>query len=752
MPTITFQPGYHPAILALLAVAALLLVGIGYARAFGALKARKWLLLYVLRLAAIVIVLLLLFRPVLSFQRDVIQRRGVVFLIDRSASMSVTDDGAGGSRLENAMDRVAAWWRKLSTSFDPLLIAFADTPEFLEGLDSLATLHADGEATSLSRALTAAAQTKIARNPEAVFLLSDGIHNGAGDPALLAQHLGVPVYAVGVGNVLRDRASYHDIRLTGVDVPEQMAVKNRARIRGYVEAIGYSGRVVTALLEEDQQEVARQEVVLDDVEGSQEMTFEFLPQSKGLHTYTIRIPPLADEKIPQNNARSASALVADARIRVLYVEGTLRAEYGALVGRFLSKDPNVEFCSLIQTRPNVFLHRSNMEGLELSSIPSDAETMNRFDVFILGDLDSSYLQPEQVELLQQRVEQGAGLLMLGGYHSLGPGGYGTNPLGAILPVLPGDREIGQITEPFQMELTPDGRRHPIFANIIQFFPSAVGEAEITGLPPLEGCVRVAGARPSATVLAIHPTVQTSRGQPMPVLATQPVGDGRTAVFTGDTTRNWHQTMRTLDRETPFLRFWGQMVRWLAGRDDQVETEAGISATTDKAYYEPGGLVTIRSVVRGEEGEAADSANVTAVIHDPRGRSETIQLGPTGGPAGNYQATFEPEVSGRYEIQVSAAVDDQQLDAEPLQIDVGRPDLEFDRLDLDEQMLVNIAQQSGGRYAHISTADRLIDWLIERQQKRRVQWEVPLYWPPVLWVLFVAVVTLEWSLRRRFLLR
>ena len=33
--------------------------------------------------------------------------------------------------------------------------------------------------------------------------------------------------------------------------------------------------------------------------------------------------------------------------------------------------------------------------------------------------------------------------MLGGYHSLGPGGYGGTPLGEVLPVLLGSRDIGQ---------------------------------------------------------------------------------------------------------------------------------------------------------------------------------------------------------------------------------------------------------------------------------------------------------------------
>ena len=81
-----------------------------------------------------------------------------------------------------------------------------------------------------------------------------------------------------------------------------------------------------------------------------------------------------------------------------------------------------------------------------------------------------------------------------------------------------------------------------------------------------------------------------------------------------------------------------------------------------------------------------------------------------------------------------------------------PGLEFDRLGLDDQTLAEIAQASGGQYAHISTADRLIEQLQRRQQSRLVQYEVKLYWPPLMWLSFVGVLTTEWIMRRKYMLR
>lgn len=750
MPTLSFHPGYGGILLLGVAGGAMMLVAIFYARAYRALRPGQWTLLYLLRLAAIAMVLMLLFRPVLSFQQEQVQRRGVVMLVDRSASMGIADDAAGGTRLEQAADRVSLWVRKLSRDFDTHVIAFSELPVPLGTLEEISRLQPAGSATSLSRALEAAAKMKAARDIEAVFLLSDGVHNSGGDPLASARKLGLPIDTIGIGSALRDRAA-GDIRITGLDVPDEMPVQHLARIKAYVDAVAFAGRVVRGALEEDGQQVAERELVLDDTEGPQELTFEFTPAVKGVHTYTVKVPAAAEERIPQNNARSASSLVVEARIRVLYIEGTLRAEYGAIVGRFLSKDPNIEYCALVQTRPNVFMHRSNIAGLELKTIPQGQAEIDRFSVFILGDIDSSYLRPAQMQLIRDRVHRGAGLLMIGGYHSLGPGGYQDTPLAEVLPVFLGERDIGQITEPFTPQLTAAGRQHPVFANIAQFFPGMGREAEISGLPPLEGSVRVRGARPGASILAVHPNERAGES-PMPVLAVQPWGEGRAAVFTADTTRSWHQMLRTLDRETPFLRFWGQVVRWLANRGEDVKAAAGITATTDRASYEPESPITISAVVRGNEGEAVPGARVTATIQGPGNAAREVTLSPAEGPGGHFRAAFSPEQPGRYQITITARHEEQVWQADPLQVDVGRPNLEFERLNLDEKMLVALASQSGGQYAHIRTADRLVERLQRRQERRKVQREIPLARPPLLWGTFVAALTAEWLLRRRYLLR
>jgi uncharacterized membrane protein len=776
MYSFTLEQGSGFGTMLIVLAAAILLAGMFYLRAFGQLKRGQWQTLFLLRSFAILLVVMLIFRPVYSHQKQLTNKPSLIFLLDRSASMSIADDASGVTRFNQARGQIEKWREKLQNDFDLRVVDFAENARPLKDFSELNGLAPDGASTSLAGAIAAAGRQVPRDDVEAVILLSDGINNTARNPLEAADKAGLRLHAIGVGASLRSSTSYRDVQVSSIDCPDRMTMGNLARISATVEGIGLPGRVVQVHLEEDGKKIAEQELTLGPNQGdspifrgdgavsqgdlqlapknatvpagAQPVTFDFRPMEKGKHTYAVIVPPLAEEKIAENNRRRAISLVVEAGIKVLYIEGTLRAEYGALADRFLAKDPDLQFYALVQTRPNVFLKRTNMNGVDLAAIPKDAETFGKFDVFILGDLDSSYFRPEQQELLVNRIREGAGLIMLGGYHSLGPGGYSGTPLGNVLPMQLGSREIGQATDPFLPTLTPDGVRHPIFANIAGFFPTEQGPAKMPGLPPLDGCTKVESARPGATVLANLSAEKNS----MPVLAVQPLDKGRTAIFTGDTTRKWQQGPKAMNQESPYLRFWGQMVRWLAGRASNLEAGANLAAALDKAYYEPEEGIRISATVRDKEGQAAANAKVTAKIAGPGGKSTTLTLAPEPGSPGRYDAVFDPPAPGEYQFDMIATLGNERLTADKLAAEVGRPNLEFEKLDLDDKLLARLAAYTKGRYLHISSADLLLDQLDRSTRSRSEFTEGKLYNPPLFWAMFVGVLSLEWILRKKYQLR
>ena len=459
------------------------------------------------------------------------------------------------------------------------------------------------------------------------------------------------IHTVGVGASLRNNPSFRDVQVTGIDCPDRMMLGNLARVTGSIEAIGLGGHVVQACLDEDGRQIAQTELTLDPTGNPQQVAFDFRPTTKGRHSYTVRVPPVAGERIVENNQRSAVASVDQAQLHVLYIEGTLRAEYGALVDRFLAKDPDLGFCALVQTRPNVFLRRTNMPELRLAAIPSDQAAIDKFEVFILGDLDSIFLRPAQQEMLLKRIRAGAGLVMLGGYHSLGPGGYADTPLGRALPVELGDRQIGQFTEPLLPVLTPEGRRHPIFANIDQFFPTQQGPAEIAGAPAAGRLhARRAGpARRFGLGHAHRPRQARCRCWP----SRRWIAAGWPSL---PATRRATGSRGPSARPRVALRAFLGPDGPLAGRP--VGNGRSAKRASPSRPTRPPTTPASRSISQPScatrTAKAPPARRSLPNSTDPTAGHERIALSPVSGPSGHYAGVFEPRASGRYEISVACA--------------------------------------------------------------------------------------------------
>ena len=69
----------------------------------------------------------------------------------------------------------------------------------VDDLAALKKLKPGGEATSLARAVAAASQAAPDKDLAAIVMLSDGVHNAAGDPVDAAELIGVNVHTIEIG-------------------------------------------------------------------------------------------------------------------------------------------------------------------------------------------------------------------------------------------------------------------------------------------------------------------------------------------------------------------------------------------------------------------------------------------------------------------------------------------------------------------------------------------------------------------------
>lgn len=739
--------------MAAVAAGAAVLLAVGYWLGMRRLRPLDVAILFALRVAALAVVILLLFRPTVHFASRLTERGQVIVLVDESMSMGVKDGPGGLNRLGWAQDvlmRPQGVLERLRRNFDVAVYAFAGSVRTVP-LDEVRDLVPVGESTRLSNAVGAVGEKVPRESLAGVIMLTDGIDTSGVDPADAIVGRGVPMYTVGVGTRLDEDADFRDLFVQDVRTPRYVMVDNVSEVTVAVGGVGYAGREVTVQTREGETVLASARAVVRGAGATELVPLKFTPRKVGQFEFVAEVPPESDERVSENNRMEFTLVVTEPKVRVLYVEGSARPEYKFLK-RALDSDPNMEVLALVQVAPGVFMQQGRVGDLALAGVPSDEEVLRQFRVFVFGDIDRAHFGEEVLRAVERAVSNGAGLLMLGGRASLGPGGYEGSPLEEVSPVLFGPRSVGRAEEPFLFRLTREGQGHPIFEGTEEFF-SETARPVGRPVPMLQGCTRVVNLKPGALVLAEHPTAEGLDRERLPVAVVQSYGQGRAMVFTADTTWRWFLELRPLGAETPYARFWAQAVRWLAGQEARKASgEPGLTMYTDRLRYSLGEAVRVRVVARAEDGQAADRATITVAIapaEDEKAFGTMLQLSYMPGTAGEYAGEFTPAEAGAYVARASGTQDGMPLGS-PVSTTfrVGNPNLEFERLSVNEELLRRVAELTGGRYAPAVRAEEVVESLRRVEVERQVARSYRLWNAPYFFLLFVCVVTAEWVMRRR----
>ena len=753
--------------LMLLGAVIILAVGVFYSTVYSYLGRRRMTALLVLRFGAIMALLLVLFKPAVSVQPAAGESKPLLpILLDRSASMSAADQANLPKRYQQAVEALASQEQRLAENFSVAWFHFAADCLEVEDVEELSGLSPTGEgtdATDIAAALRRAAGNSSAGELAGIVLISDGLHNAPGDVQAAAAESPVPIYAFGVGSREENAAGLRNVRLLTVDAPTEAIENNVTTIAATLRLTGWANIPSRIILTENGRQVADKQILAES--GNETMTVQLkwtpgepVAENKGpdIRKLRIAVEPNPAEAVADDNAAELHVLVTSPRIRVLYVEGTMRPEYKYLK-RTLAADPNIKSICMVRFAENRFLSQGGIDGKRLAGLPSTDEDFALFDVIILGDLDRTFLSDDQMERIRRFVNDGKALLMLGGRNSLGPGGYGGTPIETALPILCGSRSEPQETTKFVPQLTAAGASSPIFAGIGEYFSSPTSQAG-KPIPELLGCVAVPGAKPAANVLAIHPMRRNADG-PLIVLAVQQFGAGRSAVFTADTTWQWYLRLQPLGADSPYHRFWGQLIRYLAGVDKAQRTGvSSVLARLDQAYLRQGEELKITAQVKDDETQPASNASVTAILRIEGKETDALQvaLSPAA-TAGIYSASARPAVSGKYTVTITAKdKSGKTLGTDRLPFIVAPHSKETDRLARDDALLQAVADARDGRYAELAALPDVVDKLI-RQRQASMPPAPPakqynLYNFTLLFLLFVALLTAEWILRRNWQLQ
>ena len=746
MPRLSFYPvGSY----LLVVVAALVLVGLLWLPpSSGRVSGRRRAVLTGLRLGVVLLVLLAMLRPTLVYVKTTLQSATLVLLADASRSMSVPDEANGRTRweaLRHTLSGAEAALDKLGEKFEVKAYTFDAVARPIELAGGKLPLPEtpEGQQTAIGAVLEDVLREQASKRLLGVVLLSDGAQRARPPRDALPQTAAArlkyvgPLYAFRFGKS-RGLGQAKDVAVAELLADSQVFVKNQLTVTGQIRADGYANRTLPVqLLVENasgEMEVVDQQE-LEVTSGGQRMSvrFTYVPQRAGEIKLSLEAVGQPGELVKTNNRLSTFVNVLKGGLNVLYIE---------------SFPPRVEQKFLrraLDASADIRVDLVNLNPRDPDRRPKDWDepfAPGKYDVYILGNLDSSLLTADELKQLAATVADGAGLLMLGGFQSFGPGGYAGTPLDAILPVRMAANERQRPEDPLRTDLhlrgplkmvpTQIGQAH--FA--LQLGANRQETAEIwNALPPLEGANRFDGLKPGGRVLATTPNGE-------PLLVDQVVAGGRVMAFAGDST--WRWWMR--GAEAAHKRFWRQVVLWLA---DKEQSEGSVWIELPQRRFSPGQRVSFTAGARSPTGDPIDDARFEVKVVLPNATEHPVQL--VAGPSESTGSLRDTETAGDYTIRVTATQNGQALGQTEARFVVFQQDLELDQAVADAALLESLAAITGGKSLVPEELTGLIEHLSEqtdafevREETKKTLWDT---W--TLLLILVGLLGTEWYLRKRW---
>jgi hypothetical protein len=737
-----------------------------------------------LRMLLFLLLLLLLLRPVLVFKVETSIRRTLLMLFDASGSMNIRDPRFDEADLKRAalakdlldprsgldamLDPARAGELKLVPRVEvlkavlknprlALLEKFAksfdlETYTFGQALAELAAgpampeapasawvdqLEAKSPSTALGDAVRDLLMRKRGQPLAGIFLGTDGASNTGSqalEAARLARAEGVPLYLYGVGIT-----SPRDIIVANMFTQDVAFVKDELPVTVRVRGQGLRGQSAKMVLRLGNEVVASQELTFAD-DDEQTVALPFTPTAMGEFELSASIDPRDDEAVKDNNVVTQRLKVIDSKVKVLFAEQAPRWEFRYLQSVLL-RDRRLELkCWLVEGDPSI----AGGEGSPyLKTFPTTKDELFQYDLVILGDVGPKELGAAPMQWLAEFVAKfGGSCLFLAGPRS-NPAGYRGTELEKMLPV-----ELAEAAatkqgpeRPTLLELTAHGRTEPMLKL------SAKDDENVAiwrRFPKVYSVARVARAKPAAQVLLQDSDeTKASKFGKMPVVAQQQFGLGQ--VFYVGTDNTWRWRRNADERLYPLL--WGQIAQKL-GLRHLLGGSKRTQLTVDKQSYSTGDRVTVYARLYGADFNPIKDASVEG--------GYTVKL--PGGPAAGERQTVTlravPEQPGMYRGDFTALAPGTHqfsVKSDPgtfVEFSVAEPKFESGETAMNEPLLKQMAEISGGAYFREETLSKLAEAMSSKQERVASTVDAELWSSPFYFLLILAVATTEWALRKR----
>lgn len=722
------------------------------------LTRRRRMTLFTLRALTLLLLLLAMWRPTRVATETRKLPGSLVMMLDSSRSMQITDSLGDKSRwdaLKSVISSASDVLAELAKSWDLKIYQFdeATKPLKSESLSEDLSEQPEGPQTAIGSALEDVLGQEAEQRIVAVLLLSDGAQRAFAPRDMPPQNVvrrlaidEIPLYTFTFGKPALGLQK--DLRVDDLLVNDVAFAETPITVSATIGADGYANQKFNVRLlwetpEGEMEVVDTRQVKIEKQKKRFNVPLTHTPMHPGEYKVSVQIESPEGELAISNNEQTTFVTVMKGGVNVLFLAGASRiGGHPGIEPRFIRAalsahaDLNVRYELLNYRKPDLDLRATLEEG--------------NFDVFLLSNVDITALNSPTWNAIARSVDRGAGLAMLGGFHSFGPGGFRNSPLAPVLPILMGRAERQNFGEPPRQDMHLPGQ--------VKFLPFAIGnnfhpivrikdtagkEIDWSKLPLLDGANRIdrGALKPNAHVIAI-----SGGAGDWPLLVAGAWGSGRTLAFAADST--WHWQMEGFGEV--HRKFWRQMVMWLARKDD-TDGES-VWVRLDGRRYQRGSRVEFAVGAQSDSREPLEDATFEVEVEQPNGTKVPLRVSKRKeNMVGTYSDTDLP---GDYRVVVTATNKGQVLGTSQARFTVPNLDMELDQPAAEPTLLASLAGMTSEAGGAGLAPEELPD-LLERLKSRTKEFEEEIEKRQSLWDNWPMLISLvgmlggEWYLRKRW---
>jgi uncharacterized membrane protein len=740
----------------------------------------------------ILFVIALLNRPVLTLTQSRVEPSVLAMMIDDSSSMRVPDEKASDRKLPDGsspsagISRLAAVQSLLSRSNGELLRGLSRkhslrlfsfdrearplSQKKVSGADhegnsqtitdstaanrAIASLKPEANSTQVLPSILSVANELQGQQVAGIVLFTDGrdtpVANISADLEKL-KAFGIKIYPIAVGSDHQPQ----NIEVQSMQLDEVAFNGDVVNVKAVVRGTGYEPNHAVHVILKDQKtgealnrpdgKPAEATINLPDDKPVQ-VELQWQTSGIGVKQVLVEATKQPGELDDTDNTRTSTVSVMDAKINVLFVDGYPRWDYRYLKNAML-RDKSISVSCLLANADFNFLQEGNkpLPSATANSpghFPDTLEQLMGYDVLLIGDVDPTYFSDNQLQLMNDFVSKGGGLMMVAGPR-FNPQAYRNTPVEPLLPVsishVESSETTSTITQGFRPELTRQG---DALGLLRVFFDKAANDAFLKNkIPQLFWYCRGVTAKPNVgEVLIEHPTDLGPDGHRAPLLVAGRFG-GRTLFSAMDDSWRW----RFYTGEHVFDSYWIQQLRYLA-RNRKID-QRRLALGTDQPVYELASQVRISLRV-------ADPGLIRQLPDQLRVQLKDAEQNPTqlqvltrqdGNGGEIYSGSFIATNVGRYSIHLPPIA--SGIDSIESSFEVVVPKLELIDPSVDHVQLSRLASETLGKTISLSDAESELEQIPSAQKSTPLVNGNSLWDAPLMLFVFSILIATEWVVRK-----